>query len=103
MLLYHFGSREGMLAAIVGVIEARQRAALASLAASRGLLLDLLAGADHAEVTASYELFVRLVEQSADGPSKVDPHHGTSHGRAADLGEAGIGEHTLGADVELLQ
>jgi AcrR family transcriptional regulator len=140
MLLYHFGSREGLLAAIVGVVEARQRQAMAEMAAgsasprelmvglwnqvsspelrpfvrlffevfalathgaadteellaglttawlddavrvahrlgvpadpaamrlavaaTRGLLLDLLAGASHAEVTASYELLVRLV------------------------------------------
>jgi AcrR family transcriptional regulator len=32
MLLYHFGSREGLLAAIVAAMEARQRAALAELA-----------------------------------------------------------------------
>jgi AcrR family transcriptional regulator len=32
MLLYHFGSREGLLAAIVGAVEAQQRAVLASLA-----------------------------------------------------------------------
>lgn len=31
MLLYHFGSREGLLAAIVAAIEAQQRAALGSL------------------------------------------------------------------------
>ncbi len=145
MLLYHFGSREGLLAAIVAVVEARQRDLLASLAAgggtatateateevmlrlwqqvsdprlrpfvrlffavvglavqgtsgtqslldslttswlddageaagrlgirydpaamrlgvaaSRGLLLDLLAGASHAEVTASYHLFIQM-------------------------------------------
>jgi AcrR family transcriptional regulator len=144
MLLYHFGSREGLLAAIVGVVETQQREAMTALAAeggnsrdlmlglwnqvaseqirpfvrlffevfalatrgapgteellaglttpwldegvaaadqlgenadraairlgvavSRGLLLDLLAGADHAEVTASYELFISLFEQLA--------------------------------------
>jgi AcrR family transcriptional regulator len=32
MLLYHFGSREGLLAAVVGAMEARQRAAMAALA-----------------------------------------------------------------------
>jgi len=32
MLLYHFGSREGLLAAIVAAIEGRQRAVLAELA-----------------------------------------------------------------------
>jgi AcrR family transcriptional regulator len=142
MLLYHFGSREGLLAAIVGVIEARQREAMTAMAAdagsardlmlgqwdqvssdevrpfvrlffevfalatrgasgtqdllagltepwldeavaaaerlgedtdrvamrlgvavSRGLLLDLLAGAEPAEVTAAYELFVRLYSE----------------------------------------
>lgn len=141
MLLYHFGSREGLLAAVVGAMEERQRAAMAALAetaqtpgelmsrlwqqvsspeirpfvrlffevfalatrktpgteqvlaglttswlddaakvaerlgvepdraalrlgvaVSRGLLLDLLAGADHAEVTAAHDLFVRLAE-----------------------------------------
>jgi AcrR family transcriptional regulator len=32
MLIYHFGSRDGLLAEIVGRVEAEQRAALASLA-----------------------------------------------------------------------
>jgi AcrR family transcriptional regulator len=32
MLLYHFGSREGLLAAIVGAVESQQRAAMAALA-----------------------------------------------------------------------
>jgi AcrR family transcriptional regulator len=143
MLLYHFGSREGLMAAIVGAIEASQRDAMAALTAtagsphdvmtglweqvsrpelrpyvrlffevvgqavqgapgtgslldtlttpwldqgvaaavhmglsadatamrlgvavSRGLLLDLVAGADEREVRASYDLFVRLFEQA---------------------------------------
>jgi AcrR family transcriptional regulator len=136
MLIYHFGSREGLLAAIVGAMEAQQRAALAALAGgtprevmtalwaqvssdelrpfvrlffevfalahrgeaeppdavtapwldaasamaervgipveraalrlgvavSRGLLLDLLAGAPREEVDEAYEFFVRLYE-----------------------------------------
>jgi AcrR family transcriptional regulator len=141
MLLYHFGSREGLMAAIVKTIEERQRAVMTSMAArsttpkdlmtglwgqvsgpqlrpfvrlffevfglavqgaagtesllegltnpwledassaaakmgsttdpiamrlgvavSRGLLLDLLAGADEREVDAAHELFVDLVE-----------------------------------------
>lgn len=148
MLLYHFGSREGLLAAIVGAMEARERQVLArlageaggaeapervsmrlweqvsdpalrpfvrlfftvvglavqgvpgteallhglsepwmddgaatarrlgmtvdpatlrlSLAASRGLLLELLAGADPAEVTASYARFVEMWRCWAD-------------------------------------
>jgi AcrR family transcriptional regulator len=145
MLIYHFGSYEGLLAAIVAAIEAQQRAAMARLAAtastpreammglwdqvsspqlrpfvrlffevfgmaaqgvpgtaamlenltepwlteglaaagtvgtatdatalrlgvaaSRGLLLDLLAGADPEAVRASYELFVAMFEHWAD-------------------------------------
>ena len=136
MLIYHFGSREGLLAAIVAAMEAQQRAALTAMAGgtprevmiglwrqvsspevrpfvrlffevfassrrtdagpgdaltapwldeataaaesvgmpvdraalrlgvavSRGLLLDLLAGAPRAEVDEAYELFVRLYE-----------------------------------------
>ena len=147
MLLYHFGSREGLLAAIVGAVEEQQRVLLASLtgtpaartpgevmvrlwhqvsdpalrpfvglffavvgmavqgipgtrgllanltdpwlaqgaavadqlgvpvdpaavrlgvAASRGLLLDLLAGADPADVTASYQLLADMWQHWAD-------------------------------------
>jgi AcrR family transcriptional regulator len=143
MLIYHFGSREGLLAAIVAAMEAQQRASLAALAGgtprqvmtalwrqvsspelrpfvrlffevfalsnralsdqnearprdaltapwlddattateamglpvdraalrlgvavSRGLLLDLLAGAPREEVDEAYELFVRLYERA---------------------------------------
>lgn len=150
MLIYHFGSREGLLAAVVGLIEQQQRDLLATLAdrlaqaggsagqlmlllwqqvsdpalrpyvrlffevtgvavhgtpgtegfldrltepwldageaaarqlglpvdrdalrlgvaASRGLLLELLAGADPAAADASYRLFVRLWEHHAAG------------------------------------
>lgn len=137
MLLYHFGSREGLLAAIVGAVEARQRAAMGAMtggspsdvmtglwervsspelrpfvrlffevaalatrppadlrdgltapwlddaaavatavgvepdraalrlgvAVTRGLLLDLLAGAPRAEVDEAYAFFVRLAER----------------------------------------
>ena len=130
MLLYHFGSREGLLTAIVTAMEAEQRAAMAELAGgsprelmtglwarvsspelrpfvrlffevsalttrdsltapwlddatavagrmgvetdraalrlgvavSRGLLLDLLAGAPKEEVDEAYELFVSFYE-----------------------------------------
>jgi AcrR family transcriptional regulator len=141
MLIYHFGSREGLLAAVVEAMEAQQRAGMATLssgtpeelmralwqqvsspeirpfvrlffevfalatrgapgtgnvlaglttswlddaaqvagrlgiqpdrallrlgvAATRGLLLDLLAGADYEEVTAAHELFVRLAAEA---------------------------------------
>ncbi len=41
MLIYHFGSRDGLLAAVVNAIEAEQRAALAELSASNADLLDI--------------------------------------------------------------
>ena len=144
MLLYHFGSREGLLAAIVTAVEAQQRTAMAAMAGggprevmtglwervsspelrpfvrlffevfalairdaagtggvldrlteawlddasavagqmgieadraalrlgvavTRGLLLDLLAGAPKEEVDAAYDLFVRLYEGLTPG------------------------------------
>ena len=148
MLLYHFGSREGLLAAIVGAMEAQQRRSMAamadqagppeeimrrlwrqvssaelrpyvrlffevfalagrgapgtgqlladltrpwveeavavaeriglppdpaamrlSVAASRGLLLDLLAGAPRDEVDAAHELLVTLLSANGAEPS----------------------------------
>jgi AcrR family transcriptional regulator len=150
MLIYHFGSREGLLAAIVGAIETRQRASMAAMAGSavppeevmrrlwqqvssvelrpfvrlffevfalasrgapgterllagltstwidgamtaagrmempadptamrlgvavsRGLLLDLLAGAPRAEVDAAYEMFVELYRRSTTEPGEA--------------------------------
>jgi AcrR family transcriptional regulator len=41
MLIYHFGSRDGLLAAVVNAIEAEQRAALAELSASKADLIDI--------------------------------------------------------------
>jgi AcrR family transcriptional regulator len=41
MLIYHFGSRDGLLAAVVNAIEAEQRAALAELSASNADLADI--------------------------------------------------------------
>lgn len=37
MLIYHFGSKDGLIAAVVGVVEAQQRAALDRLLADDGL------------------------------------------------------------------
>jgi AcrR family transcriptional regulator len=155
MLLYHFGSREGLLAAIVGAVEAQQREVLTSLtrepggttaadvmlrlwkqvsdpklrpfvrlffatlgmavqgtpgtqalldslttpwldeggaaaqrlgvpvdpaalrlgvAVSRGLLLELLAGADDDAVDASYRLFVDMWQHWADTRSSPAEH-----------------------------
>lgn len=53
MLLYHFGSREGLLAAIVGAVEARQREVLASLVGDPG-------------ATTPAEVMLRLWRQVSD-------------------------------------
>lgn len=44
MLLYHFGSREGLLAAIVAAIEAQQRAVLATLTETAGTPREVMLG-----------------------------------------------------------
>jgi len=170
MLLYHFGSREGLMAAIVGIVEARQRAAMTSMTAeagtprelmmglweqvaspdmrpfvrlffevfglaaqgvagtealldsltapwlddgvaagsqlglradatamrlgvavTRGLLLDLLAGADKRDVTSAYELFVDLLERSAETATPRSPGiHERQRGDRQALLKAGV-------------
>lgn len=60
MLLYHFGSREGVLAAVVEAMEARQRAMLAALT-DDGAQDDHRTGADGVE-----ELMLRQWEQLSD-------------------------------------
>src|SRR3954469_22298951 len=44
MLLYHFGSREGLLAAIVAAIEAQQRAVLAEISQRAGSAREVMLG-----------------------------------------------------------
>jgi AcrR family transcriptional regulator len=44
MLIYHFGSREGLIAAIVADIEAQQRAVMAAIAEQAGGPRDVLLG-----------------------------------------------------------
>src|SRR5262245_4465145 len=60
MLLYHFGSREGLLAAIVGAIEARQRAAMAELAETARTPGELMMGLWERVSSAELRPFVRL-------------------------------------------
>lgn len=57
MLLYHFGSREGLLAAIVAAVEAQQRGVLAELAGSAGAPGEAGTGA---------ELMLRLWDRVSD-------------------------------------
>ena len=74
MLLYHFGSREGLLAAIVAAIEAQQRAALAEIAAGahtpREVMLGLWEQLTRPELLPFIRLFFEvfgLVAQGAPG------------------------------------
>jgi AcrR family transcriptional regulator len=60
MLLYHFGSREGLLTAIVGVIEARQRRAMTAMAADADTAHDLMLGLWQQVSGAEQRPFVRL-------------------------------------------
>lgn len=60
MILYHFGSREGLLAAAVARIEATQRAVLAQLADEEGDL-----------VTLCREFWRRISEPELAGPATL--------------------------------
>lgn len=74
MLLYHFGSREGLLAAIVGAIEARQRSLMAAIADRAGTQREVMtelwaqvsSPAMRPFVTLFFEVF-GLVAQGAPG------------------------------------
>jgi AcrR family transcriptional regulator len=60
MLLYHFGSREGLLAAVVGAMEARQRATMAALAETATSPADLMDGVWRQVSSPAVRPFVRL-------------------------------------------
>ena len=74
MLLYHFGSREGLLAAIVAAIEAQQRAVMVAMAEQaetpRDLMLGLWEQVSREELRPFVKLFFEvfgLVAQGAPG------------------------------------
>jgi AcrR family transcriptional regulator len=60
MLLYHFGSREGLLAAVVGAMEAQQRAAMAALAETAASPAELISGIWQQVSSPEVRPFVRL-------------------------------------------
>ncbi|GIF22020.1 AcrR family transcriptional regulator [Actinoplanes tereljensis] len=60
MLLYHFGSREGLLAAVVGAMEARQRATMTALAETATTPGELMEGVWRAVSSPEVRPFVRL-------------------------------------------
>ncbi|MFF5233316.1 TetR family transcriptional regulator [Dactylosporangium sp. NPDC000521] len=60
MLLYHFGSREGLLAAVVGAMEAQQRATMAVLAETAATPAELMTDVWRAVSSPEVRPFVRL-------------------------------------------
>jgi AcrR family transcriptional regulator len=60
MLLYHFGSREGLLTAVVAEMEARQRATMTALAESAASPAELMTGIWQAVSSPEVRPFVRL-------------------------------------------
>jgi AcrR family transcriptional regulator len=60
MLLYHFGSREGLLAAVVGAMEEQQRAAMAALAGTAETPGDLMGRLWRQVAAPEIRPFVRL-------------------------------------------
>ncbi len=68
MLIYHFGSHEGLMTAIVGAVEARQRAELAEAAASpHELMAGLWAQVSSPEVRPFVRLFFEVFGMAAQG------------------------------------
>ncbi|MEU4242881.1 TetR/AcrR family transcriptional regulator [Actinoplanes sp. NPDC026619] len=59
MLLYHFGSREGLLTAVVGAMEAQQRAAMTALAETAATPAELMTGVWRAVSGPEVRPFVR--------------------------------------------
>jgi AcrR family transcriptional regulator len=60
MLLYHFGSREGLLAAVVDAMEQQQRAAMAALAGTAATPAELMSGLWRQVADPQIRPFVRL-------------------------------------------
>ncbi|WIM92469.1 TetR/AcrR family transcriptional regulator [Actinoplanes oblitus] len=60
MLLFHFGSREGLLTAVVGAMEERQRATMVALAESAATPAELMTDVWRAVSSPEVRPFVRL-------------------------------------------
>ena len=60
MLLYHFGSREGLLTAVVGAMEAQQRATMTALAETAATPAELMRSVWQAVSDPEIRPFVRL-------------------------------------------
>jgi AcrR family transcriptional regulator len=73
MLLYHFGSREGLLVAIVAAIEARQRAAMAELMAAAPTTTDAMRALWKRLAGRELRPFVRLFFEVVALASRGEP------------------------------
>lgn len=76
MLLYHFGSREGLMAAIVETVERRQRDFMTSLTAQAAtpgeLMLELWRQVSSPETRPLVRLFFEVFGQAAQGAPGTD-------------------------------
>ena len=77
MLLHHFGSREGLLAAVVGAMEAQQRAAMTALAETAATPEELMTGiwraVSNPEVRPFVRLFFEVFALTARGTAPASP------------------------------
>jgi len=68
MLIYHFGSKEGLFVAVVQEADRRQRQLLASSFGTKSPDLDVLATGDVAGADAAYDAYLAtLLDQRAGG------------------------------------
>lgn len=76
MVLYHFSSRDGLAAAIVGEVEARERAVVVDIAATVGSPADLIRALwrqlTSPEVLPFVSLFFEVVALTSNGDRPVD-------------------------------
>ena len=108
MLLYHFGSRQGLLAAIVAAIEARQRSLMAAMAhrasTQREVLTELWAQVSSPAmrpfVTLFFEVF-GLVAQGTPGTEGLREGLTQPWLRDAAAAAAGLGPPPERADLRL--
>jgi AcrR family transcriptional regulator len=78
MLLYHFGSKEGLLVEVIKLVEQRQRAALAEIELDAGLSASAIARAvwrrlSAPELAANERLFFEIYGQALQGRPGTTP------------------------------
>jgi AcrR family transcriptional regulator len=108
MLHYHFGSRAGLVAAIVDEVEARQRLLLADLAETTtdpvDLVLTLWARLSTAEMLPYVRLFFECIASTAV-TTTADPAGASDHDRDLTdpwLRSGAAVAATIGADVDMV-